>query len=108
METCLEESPLTKISLPNKNRGSKDYTKKINLQKLYSTIDQTKTLQTHLNPQYDKDSNPRQNYLGITLSGHLRLYSNGTVTTNFPIPQEALLLFLDKFYKAYVRDCLET
>ena len=107
MESVLEQNPLTKISLPNKNKGSKDYNKKINLKKLYNTIDQTKNLQTHLEPNYDTEINPKQNYLGIKLTGNIRLYSNGTVTTNFPIPQDALLLFLDKFYKAYVRDCLE-
>ena len=103
METCLEENPITKISLPNKNKGSKDYQKKINLQQLHDSIEQTKTIKTN----YDKETNPRQNYLSIELKGHIRLYSNGTVTTNFPIPQEALVLFLDKFYKAYVRDTLE-
>lgn len=103
METCLEENPITKISLPNKNKGSKDYGKKINLQKLYENTPQTKTIKLN----YDKDSNPYQNYIGIELNGHIRMYSNGTVTTNFPIPQEALLIFLDKFYKAYVRDNLE-
>jgi len=100
METCLGTSGITVISLPNKNKGSKDYQKKIQLQKLNQKLSKNKKIKT----QYDTDSNPYQNYVEITTQFSFRIYSNGTVTTSFP---QQLIQFLDSFYTEEVRDCLE-
>lgn len=103
MKPLLEQTAYTKISLPNKNQGSKDYGKKINLQKLHQTIQDNRTFKTN----YDTDSNPYQNYIELTITGKARIYSNGTITSYLNLPKEALIEFYDKFYKAYVRDTLE-
>ena len=103
METCLEQPTIKKISLPNKNLGSKDYQKKINLEKLYYKLKKESTLKS----EYDKDSNPYQNWVTIQIQGTAKIFSNGTTTTNLALPNESLVTFFDKFYKAYVRDCLE-
>jgi len=98
MKTELVQPTIRKIALPNKKTGQR-----INLEKLYMSIKGVDSFQ----PQYDKDSNPCQNWVEVTISGKAKFFSNGTVTTNLNLPDSALIELFDKFYKAYVKEVLE-
>jgi len=98
METILEQPVIKKISLPNKKYG-----KRINLEKFFCNIQDIESFK----PQYDKDSNPYQNWVEVTITGKAKFFSNGTITTNLNLPDSALIEFFDKFYKAYIIEVLE-
>jgi hypothetical protein len=98
METELVQPTIRKIALPNKKYGIR-----INLEKLFEMIKDVDSFK----PQYDKDSNPCQNWVEVTISGKAKFFSNGTVTTNLNLPDEALIELFDKFYKAYIKEVLE-
>jgi len=105
------EPMLKKIALPNKITDkrdkrlvkSKDYGKKINLVLLNNALSNNSCFVSN----YDKDLNPYQNYVSIEIRGTARFYSNGTVTTNINLPDESLTIFFEKFYEAYIMECLE-
>ena len=98
METKLLAPVIKTIALPNKKYG-----KRINLEKLFSNLQNIESFKPH----YDKETNPSQNWVGVTITGNARFFSNGTVTTNLNLPNEALIEIFDKFYKAYILEVLE-
>ncbi len=98
MESVFVPQAQKVIALPNKKIG-----RKINLRKLHDLIKGKETL----NPKYDTRSNPCLNYLEINVSGSIWVYANGTAKTNLNLPDESLLLFFDKLYQAYMKECLE-
>ena len=98
METRLVSPVVRTIALPNKKTG-----KRINLEKLFTNL---KGLET-FKPEYDKETNPSQNWVAVTITGKAKFFSNGTMTTNLNLPDEALIEIFDKFYKAYILEVLE-
>jgi hypothetical protein len=98
METCLVPPLIKKISLPNKKHDQK-----IDLNKLFTNLKTNESFQA----SYDKRKNPYQNWVEIIITGKARIFSNGTATTNLMLPDEALIEFFDKLYKAYILDCLK-
>lgn len=105
------EPMLKKIALPNKITDKREkrlikypgYGKKINLGILHKLLQNNSSFCS----SYDKDLNPNQNFVTIKISGTARLYSNGTVTTNLNLPDSSLEMFFEKFYEAYIKECLE-
>jgi len=97
MDTCLVPPIIKKISLPNKK-----YNQKIDLNKLFQSMKTNESFQA----QYDKRKNPYQNWVEITITGKAKIFSNGTATTNLMLPDESLIEFFDKIYKAYIKDCI--
>lgn len=98
LDTVIVPPTVRKINLPNKKHG-----KKIDLQKLVSVLDVNKSFKASM----DLDSNPYQNYVEISIVGQARIFSNGTMTTTLNLPDEALIIFCDRLYKAYIAECLE-
>ena len=95
-----------KIALPNKlvrGKIGKDRGKRINLKRLHDKLKGKETL----NPNYDTRSNPFLNYLEIKVTGSIWVYANGTAKTNLNLPDESLLILMEKLYYEYMEDCLE-
>lgn len=98
LETKLLQPTIKKIALPNKK-----HFKRINLEKLFESLKSNNSFQAHL----DREINPSQNWVSINIVGEAKIFSNGTVTTNLNLPDEALIEIFDKLYKAYILEVLE-
>jgi translation initiation factor IF-3 len=105
----METNPIIKenfsrtVTLQNGLEGSKDYAKRINLQKVKEVLAENKMFKA----DYDLRKNPRQNYVEITLHGKVWLFANGTCKTNVEVTDKLLLELMNFFYQTYARDCLE-
>jgi len=98
LETLLVVPNVRKIALPNKKHG-----KKININCLLNSMSLNESFKAHM----DNDLNPYQNWVEINIVGKAKIFPNGTVLTDINLPDEALIVFFDKIYKAYVKECLE-
>jgi hypothetical protein len=98
IETILLPPNVKKISLPNQKRG-----KRINLHKLLVNLENNSSFCAKM----DSDANPKQNWVELSIVGRAKIFSNGTATTTLNLPNEALIIFFEKLYRAYIEECLE-
>jgi len=99
-------SPIVRqIRLPNHDLykiNNSERGKKINLQELFNILCTNPSFKS----SFDVDVNPRQNWVTIQITGQAKIFSNGTVTTNLNLPEEALIEFFAKFYQAYIKEAI--
>lgn len=98
METELVRPKITRISLPNYKKN-----KKINLHELYFNLKSNESFKA----SYDTDSNPKQNWVSLNIVGQAKIFSNGTVVTDLALPDEALIIFFDRLYSAYIKEVIK-
>jgi hypothetical protein len=108
MKSELQPSKFRKVKLPNGLPLTKDSGKKINLLALYQSLQNNPIFK----PQYDLDTNPRQNFvkidiINLNINGCMWIYSNGTISTNIGLKDEILISLIDFLYQLYGRDTLE-
>lgn len=106
MDLELIPPTIKQIRLPNhkefKNNNA-DRGKKIDLQELFQIL----CVNESFKASFDTDSNPRQNWVTINISGQAKIFSNGTVTTNLNLNNEALIEFFAKFYSEYIKEAIK-
>lgn len=97
---------IKQIRLPNHKDFkilNSDRGKKINLQELFKILCANQSFKA----SFDTALNPRQNWVTINITGQAKIFSNGTVTTNLNLNDEALIEFFAKFYKAYIKEAIK-
>jgi hypothetical protein len=98
MDTILLKPTIKTINLPNKKHDQK-----IDLNKLLISLQTNQSF----NAEFDKRKNPYQNWVEITIQKKARIFSNGTVTTDILLPDNELITFFDKIYKAHILECIK-
>lgn len=106
METELVRPKITQVRLPNHPEfklSNPERGKKIDLQELYYNLKSNDSFKA----SFDIDTNPRQNWVTINISGQAKIYSKGTITTDLNLNNEALIEFFAKFYSAYIKEVIK-